>query len=177
MIEGEDTQPLAAEATGEGSGRRERVDRREAICNWVDTMLPQARQTIHLVTPDLEGWLYDRGQLVDALRQQIIRQRRLHCKILLRDPRSALIRGHRLVALARRLPDFFAIRRIAQEFSQRSECYLVIDRRAVLYRPESDQLEGWADPDAPADAVRLLDRFEEVWQPSLPEPEFRELRI
>lgn len=161
---------------GEASGRLAVAsfddNRRAAIA-----LARQGRETLHLFTPDLERPVYDDGEFLDALRRLAMRGPRAKVQILVIDPRRALLDGHRLVETARRLTSHIEVRRVAADFRDHPEAFLIVDGRGLLHRKLHTRPEGELDFNAPGEANLLLKFFREVWEKSVPDPELRRLHI
>lgn len=136
-----------------------------------------ARREVHLYSPDLEPRLYDHQPFLDALRALAISGRRAGIYILTRDAGPAITRGHRLIELARQLSTFIEIRRIAETARERSDAFLVVDRRAVVHRPNWNRYEGTAEPDDPLQARLLIQEFDPLWEAATADPALRRLHL
>ncbi|MEM7084190.1 MAG: hypothetical protein AAF465_15785 [Pseudomonadota bacterium] len=140
-------------------------------------VVKSARRSISIFTQELDPSVYDRIEFLDAVKQLILTHKFSRIQILLVSPMDAVKNGHRLVELARRFSTFFEIRRVDPEFINRKDAFLVADESGVVYRLDATRWEGIADTNAPRIAQKYLDIFEEAWQRSEPEPEFRRLHL
>lgn len=140
-------------------------------------VVKSARRSLSIFSHDLDPSVYDRIEFLDAVKHLILTHKFSRIQILLVSPVSAVKNGHRLVELARRFNTFFEIRRIDEEYANRSDAFLIADETGVVYRLNAERWEGIADTHAPRIAKKYLAVFEEAWQHSEPEPEFRQLFI
>ena len=97
--------------------------------------------------------------------------------ILLRDGRSAVQNGHRLIELSRRLSSRIEIRRPADEYLDFNETFLLADDCGYLHRTRDTRYEGTASFNNPAATLRLKRYFMEAWECSQPDVEMRRLHI
>lgn len=140
-------------------------------------VVKSARRSLAIYSQDLDPSVYDRIEFLDAVKKLILTHKFSRIQILLVSPVEAVKNGHRLVELARRFSTFFEIRRVNPEYAKRNDAFLIADESGVVYRLDSRRWEGIADTNAPRIAQKYLDQFDEAWQHSEPEPEFRQLMI
>ena len=137
----------------------------------------EARRSLHLFTRDLDPALYDRPGFLDPVRRLATTGRRARFEILVLDSRRALLDGHRLIELGRRLSSCIEMRKLHPDYGDRLETFLIADERALLYRRQSDLFEGKVEFNAPAEAAQLIKLFNEAWARSGPDPELRRLHV
>ncbi len=140
-------------------------------------VVKSARRSLSIFSHDLDPSVYDRIEFLDAVKHLILTHKFSRIQILLVSPVDAVASGHRLVELARRFSTFFEIRRMNPELKHRNDAFLIADETGVVYRMDPKRWEGIADTNAPRIAQKYLDIFEDAWQRSEPEPEFRQLHI
>ncbi|MFK8028981.1 MAG: hypothetical protein AB8G18_01970 [Gammaproteobacteria bacterium] len=140
-------------------------------------VVKSARRSLSIFSHDLDPSVYDRIEFLDAVKKLILTHKFSRIQILIISPVGAVKNGHRLIELARRFSTFFEIRRVNPEYAKRNDAFLIADETGVVYRLNSKRWEGIADTNAPRIAQKYLDLFEEAWQRSEPEPEFRQLMI
>lgn len=140
-------------------------------------VVKSAKRSLSIYSQNLDAAVYDRIEFLDAVKKLILTHKFSRIQILLESPVEAIKNGHRLIELARRFSSFFEIRRVSQEYAGRKDAFLIADETGVVYRLNAQRWEGIADTHAPRIAQKYLDQFEEVWQHSEPEPEFRQLLI
>ena len=140
-------------------------------------VVKSARRSLSIYSQELDPSVYDRIEFLDAVKQLILTHKFSRIQILVVSPMSAVKGGHRLVELARRFSTFFEIRRVNPEYAKRKDAFLIADESGVVYQMDANRREGIADTNAPRIAQKYLDIFEETWQRSEPDPEFRRLHI
>lgn len=140
-------------------------------------LLKTTRRTLALFTRDLEPAVFGTVDFATALQRLALRSRFSHIRIVVIDPATAIREGHRLVALARRLPSFIEFRRPGPDHAGLAETFLVTDETGIWYRPLSSRYEGFADTDNSFEARKYLKQFSEIWSQAEPEQEFRRLGL
>jgi hypothetical protein len=86
-------------------------------------------------------------------------------------------RGHLLLELSRRLPASIQIKRAAPEHAEALEEVLLIDERAIYFRPSYQEYRGWACLDDILTARRLHEQYKVAWQHALEDPQLRVLKL
>ena len=137
----------------------------------------QARRTIEIMSRHLDPRLYDTAELAEAIKQLALGSHRAQVRILVQDVDPLLRDGHRLLALAQRLPTFIQIRVPAPPFREFNQAFLVADETGYLHRHFADRFEGDVCFHGPAAARELLRLFEPMWESAEPDPSLRALRI
>jgi hypothetical protein len=140
-------------------------------------LIKSARRTLVLFTRDLEPAIFGNVEFATALQRFALRSRYSHIRIAVIDPATAIREGHRLVALARRLPSFIEFRRPGPDHANLPDTFMVVDETGIMYRPLASRYEGFADTSAPLEARKYLKQFAEIWSLAEPEQEFRRLGL
>ncbi len=161
---------------GESRGSIEVATREEAAAVAL-ALAGQARRTLDIVSRHLDPWLYDQAAFVEAAKQLALGSRRALIRVLIQDVDPILRDGHRLVALAQRLPTFLQIRVPAPQFRDFNQAFLVADGVGYLHRELADRFEGKASFHDPAAARDLLRQFQPIWDAAEPDPNLRALRV
>lgn len=153
------------------------ADREQALAA-VGELLGQARHELAIYTRDLDPSLLDVVDALEAIKRVALSGRRARVRILVQDPRKAVADGHRLIALAQRLPSAIEVRTPVEEQDlQYAAAFLVNDRRGYLFRPLGNRPEGEGSTYAPGRHAQLLSLFEQVWERSVPSSDLRQLSI
>ncbi len=154
------------------------VDDREQALAAIDELLADTRYELALYTRDLDPALLDTAAALDGIKRIALSGRHARVRILLQDPRKAVADGHRLIALAQRLPSTIEIRTPVEEQDlQYPAAFLVNDRRGYLFRPLGNRSEGEGSTYAPGRHAQLLSLFDQIWERSTPSEELRQLSI
>ncbi len=170
--------PQALPALGEDSGHH--FIQQDApgyqLHAWL--MASQCRRQLRLYSPTLDHTVFNHPALQDAVSALARSGRQARIRIILRDPRQAIARGHRLVEIARRLSSAIEIRRAPpREDDGPDNSYLLADDRGLLWLPDNPEQRGFAHYNHPARVRELSNQFDALWEQSEYEPELRILGI
>lgn len=151
-----------------------------AAADAADAALALARQaslTLRIFTRDLDRRLYSTAEFREALSRFARRGRRTEVRILVQDPTPAIRADHRLIGLAQQLPTHIGVRRVGRDWQDEVSAFLLADEQGLLWRPYGDRFEGTVRFLAGPRGRELRKWFDEVWEQSTPDPEFRRLGI
>jgi len=152
-------------------------DREQTLAAVAD-LLADASYEIAIYTRDLDASLLDVPAILDAIKRIALSGRRARVRILVQDPRKPIADGHRLIALAQRLPSVIEFRVPQDEHDrQYASAFLINDRRGYLFRLLASRNEGEGSTYAPGRHAQLREYFDQVWERSTPSEELRPLAI
>lgn len=150
-------------------------DREQALAAIIE-LLADARHELAICTRDLDPALFDVPATLDALKRIALSGQHARIRILVHDPRKAVADGHRLIALAQRLPSAIALRTPVDERDlQYPGAFLVNDRHGYLFRVLGSRFEGEGSTHAPGRHAQLRELFDQAWERSVPCVELRPL--
>jgi len=153
------------------------VESREQALAETLALIGAARRDVYIYTRDLDPLLLDTEAVLDALRRLAIGTR-AGIRILVQEPQQPLRRGHRLIALARRLSSAFALRTPVQDSDlQYPSAFLLNDSAGFYFRTLGNRFEGEAVNYAPGRHAQLLEFFRQVWERSESSEELRQLEL
>jgi len=158
------------------SGLRRLTSRQECL-DCLLALLPLARRQVDIAARWLDPPLYDREEVLDALRGLAVRQRRSRIRLLVLQPEGLEQRGHRLLDLAFRLTSFFEVRRPAEEDRDFNEALLLVDDAAWLRQPQADRYESSICGTDAGSLRALRHRFDGIWTRAEGLVEFRRLSV
>ena len=136
----------------------------------------QARRTVDIFTRDLDKKIYDHKDFLDGLQNLAVNHRGL-IRILVKDSSKAVKYGHRLIPLSQRLSSFIEVRKVADDYKEYNEAFLIADEIGFAHRKHADRFEGVARFNAAKEATSLLIFFNEVWRNSAPDPDLRRIYL
>lgn len=136
----------------------------------------QARRSLDIFTRDLDKKIYDNLPFLNAVQNLAITHHGL-IRILVKDSGHAVKYGHRLITLSQRLTSFIEIRRVAEDYKEYNEAFLVADETGFALRRYADRFEGTARFSAAKEAHELLMFFNEVWRNSAPDPNLQRIYL
>ena len=140
-------------------------------------MIGQARLTIDLLSRDLDPRILNTDSFSAAIRNFVKVSPNSRFRILLAEPGAVVSHGHCLLELARRFSSFISIRKTNEEHRSHQNNFLIVDRKALIYRPNSHDLEALINYDASSECRQHLEFFNDVWEKSEPASELRQLFI
>lgn len=140
-------------------------------------MAAQCRRGMDIVSRHLDPAVYDDQVFVTAVKALVLKHTRSRVRILVLNTAPVVQRGHRLLELAIRLSSFIELRTPAPEHREFNEAILVADQLGFMYRPLSDRYAGSASFCDRKTARGLTQRFDELWQYAVPDPNLRRLLV
>ena len=143
----------------------------------VVTMCRSATREICILSPQLDHAVFDRPDLVDALGELVRSARQTRVRVLISDSRGLMARGHRLLALARRLPSSVLIRQLSEHPDWKGQTVVLRDRDGLLFKPGDSDHNGFYEPSSPSSTRQHLEQFEELWRNSVQDIELRSLSL
>jgi predicted GNAT family N-acyltransferase len=154
------------------------ADDRDQAVEAIVALLADASRDVAIYTRDLDPALFDVAPVLDALRRIALSGRGARIRAIVHEPRKALADGHRLIALAQRLPSIVELR-VPEEENDRQypSAFLINDRRGYLFRALATRSEGEGSTYAPGRHAQLREYFDQVWARSLPSEELRQIGI
>jgi len=151
------------------------VDSREQAMEETLAPIGAASRHLYIYTRDLDPQLLDTEAALGALKQLAIGGQ-TSIRILIQEPQQPLRRGHRLIALARRLSSVFALRTPVQDSDlQYPSAFLLNDNSGFYFRTLGNRFEGEAINYAPGRHAQLLEFFKQVWERSESSEELRQV--
>lgn len=150
-------------------------ERSQALIAVTD-LLNAAQYEIAIYTRDFDPDLFDVPATLDAIKRIALSGRHAQVRIIVQEPRRPLADGHRLIALAQRLPSVIAIRTPVDEHDLTyPSAFLVTDQRGYFFRVLGSRLEGEGSTYAPGRHAQLCQLFDQAWERSTPSEELRQL--
>lgn len=134
-----------------------------------------ASRYIYILSPQLDHEVFDSAELVQALSELARRSRQTEIHILVSDTRALVARGHRLLALARRLPSVVLIRKAGHHPQWKGQTVVIRDRDGFLYKAADVDKDAHYQPDSRAETQPHLELFQELWRYGTEDPELRSM--
>lgn len=155
--------------------RIQSIEGRIALRDAAIAVLGEARQMLCIATMAMEPALFRDAELLDALKYQLLNERRLKVRILVSESRRARPHSDLLIALVRRLSSQFSIHEPQSSAHAFTHEWWIADRKAHLKRNHPDNLISAYAAHDPMGAHNMRDDFEAEWLTSTPSLEFRQL--
>jgi len=137
----------------------------------------EARRKLAIFTHDLDPGIYDDPDFLEVVKHLVLSQRYARIRVLIADPSRAIKNGNAFVNLGRRLNTYIEFRHVREDLRTHGESFCIADETALVYLLQHARWEGIADTHEPAVAKLYGKMFDEIWQASEVEIEFRQLGI
>ena len=136
-----------------------------------------ASRRVSIFTHDLDPGIYDDPDFLEIIKHLVLSQTYARIRVLIADPSRAIKNGNNFVHLGRRLNTYIEFRHVREDLRTHAESFCIADETALVYRLQASRWEGIADTYEPAVAKLYGKMFDEIWQASEVELEFRQLGI
>jgi hypothetical protein len=141
-------------------------------------LLSQARYRCSIYLPAMAPGVLESDEAMTELRRLATSGRQAQIRILTHDANQAHREGHRLIALAQRLPTAMSIRVPTDESHLRYASAFTTDNvSGFLFRPVAARFDATGDLDQRGETSRLTAYFDEVWERAEAAWEIRPLGI
>jgi hypothetical protein len=141
----------------------------------VERMVRQSRHTVEIASRELDPAVFDTPELVDALTNLVLVNRRARVRVLVWDPQTIVRRGHRLLGLAANLSTFFEIRRAGYEHRDFNGALVIADAVGYVQRLSAERYEGTLNFNDRRQAKLLRQEFDGMWSKSTPDSNLRRM--
>ncbi|MCB1841512.1 MAG: hypothetical protein KDI09_00990 [Halioglobus sp.] len=144
---------------------------------YATALCATARRQVCILSPALERAAFDNEGLAEALSALARHSRQADIRILVSDVQAIVQRGHRLLALAQRLPSKVRMQRLDEHPQWNGETCVIRDRNGVLALPGHPARTGYYEPESRARAQQHLEVFNTLWNSSVSDPQLRALSL
>jgi hypothetical protein len=127
-------------------------------------IVEESQREILILSKTLDPNLYNTEAFYQHLLDMVRRDRDAHVKILVKDIRSIVARGHSILDLAQRLPSKIEIRTLLARPVQDSAAYLIGDHKHLLFMHEDQIYSGAVNYDAEEECKEMIDEFMVLWE-------------
>ncbi|HRO64422.1 hypothetical protein [Thermomonas sp.] len=141
-------------------------------------IIADARRFVWIRSLDLDPWLFDHPDVLDALRGFATHGHDTQVLILLHDHAAPQAAHAKLLDLAQRLPSVFEFREVDDPAYREDRSAMVAgDAGGYYFRAQGDVFEGSANLSSRARVRQLKERFDEIWERARVISEYRALGI
>lgn len=149
-----------------------------AFAKHAQQIAARSSREICILSGSLDPTIYDQENFVRLVSELARSERHAQVRILVKDVRPILERGHKLLNLARRLSSKVQIRKLLMDPEDKDHSYLLSDRGLLLYMHEEGAYQGFADYDATSRTRQLLENFNRLWEHhSEVSPDLRQMHL
>jgi hypothetical protein len=156
-------------------GRRWVISTQEEMRRAVIDVATVAVRKVSIFTHDLDPGIYDDPDFLEIIKRLVLSQTYARIRVLIADPARAIKNGNAFVHLGRRLNTYIEFRHVREDLRTHAESFCIADETALVYRLQAKRWEGIADTYEPAVSKLYGKMFDEIWQASEVELEFRQL--
>ena len=153
------------------------VDDRTLNLAAIHKLASSATRSLNVISRSLDHLIFDRLDIIEELSKLVRRSRSTNIKVLVYDNTHIVKNGHRLVALANRIPSKIAIRQLSDDFKDYNQSMVIADHLGFLHNQQSDRYEGIVSFNDPQRCAELSKTFSEFWDRSLEDKELRQIKI
>ena len=143
----------------------------------IEIMAQQCHRSIEIISRSLDPKIYDTVKFLDFVKKMILDNRRAKVRLLVFEPKTIVQKGHRLMNLAMTLSSFIEFRIPGEDFKDFNESLFLADTTGYIHRPNEDRFEGTLNFYDKLTSKHLLEKFEQIWEKSSPDPNLRKLNI
>ncbi|AQA18886.1 hypothetical protein BST95_12200 [Halioglobus japonicus] len=136
-----------------------------------------ASRYLHILSPALDHDAFGSNALESAISGLARSSQQTQVRILIKDSRAMVSRGHPLLVLARRMPSSVSIRKLTDHPDWHGQTLVIRDRDGVLFKPGEANKDGFYEPDSRASTERHYELFQELWRFSEDDPNLRTLSL
>ena len=158
-------------------GRRWVISTKDEMRQAVIDVAGESSRKLSIFTHDLDPGIYDDPDFLEVVKHLVLSQTYARIRVLIADPSRAIKNGNAFVNLGRRLNTYIEFRHVREDLRTHAESFCIADETALVYRLQHERWEGIADTYEPAVAKLYGTMFDEIWQASEVEIEFRQLGI
>ncbi|HQQ63597.1 MAG TPA: hypothetical protein PLF22_08480 [Pseudomonadales bacterium] len=153
-----------------------RLEHMHDFRNFSLQLVNNTQRNLAIYSEDLEAWLYDHEDFVDAVMNLAQRSRYSEIRIIVRDTRALLENGHRLLRASHRASEKIHIRKLTA-VSGKQPSYLLADDGGMLFRPDPDIILGIGYTDYRSRVKPLREQFDLMWSSAYEDADLRRLTV
>lgn len=155
----------------------ELLEGEDAFIEAATALLGQAQRYVRIRSALLDPALFDTAPFNEALSAFARRSRYSEVQLLVDNPDVLLKRGHRTVALMRRLSQKITFRQYYDDPDEQRDSYILTDNRGLLIKPTDRQATGYLSLTDSVYTSKLVDGFSYEWERSPLARQLRQLMI
>jgi hypothetical protein len=148
--------------------RRELLDSRRGYLDAFDALVSVVRRELRVFDPDCTQLELNAPARSGALRQFLLASRDNRLLIAVHDPEHLKRGCPRMLELLREFSVAIAIHQTEGEAARVRDCFVLADMEHFLRRPVAAQPRGVYIVNEYKDARLMRERFDEIWQSSVP---------
>lgn len=140
-------------------------------------LIKQATQKIAIISRELDPFVFDQLELVEAMKNVVLNNRHAEVRIIVFEPELISRRGHKLLDISGKLSSFIHFRKAANEYKSFNESVVIADEIGYLFRENYERYRGKVNFNSRRESKSLLDVFNNMWETAKPDPNLRRVLI
>jgi len=133
-----------------------------------DELVPHVRRELRIFDPDLAQLELNSPERLESLRRFLNANRDNRLYIAVHDPDHLTRRVPRMMDLLTQLSTNIAVHRTVDDAARAQDCFVLVDAEHVIRRPVAAHPRGVVLTDDQKEAHAMRERFDEIWQSSVP---------
>jgi hypothetical protein len=133
-----------------------------------DELVVHVRRELRIFDPDLAQLDLNSPDRIESLRGFLNSNRDSRLYIAVHDPDHLAHRVPRMMDLLAQLSTNIAVHRTVDDAARAQDCFVLVDAEHVIRRPVATQSRGVVLTDDQKEARAMRERFDEIWQSSVP---------
>lgn len=162
---------------GASTSDASKVETRQENADAALALVKQCGLKLAIISHQLDPFVYDQTEFVEAIRQLALKGRYVDIRILTYEPTLIVRRGHKLVELAGKLSSYIEIRKPSSQYIKYNKAVLIADVIGYLFRESAERYTGIVNFNDRRGSKNMLDVFDRMWATSEPDPNFRRILI
>lgn len=162
---------------GESTEEAIKVETRQDNADAALALVKQCKLKLDIISHELDPFVYDQAEFVEAVRQLALKGRNVDVRILAFEPALIVRKGHKLVDLAGKISSYVEIRKPSSQYKKFNEAVLIADEVGYLFRESVERYKGTVNFNGRRESKYMLDVFNSMWATSKPDPNFRRMHI
>ena len=134
----------------------------------IEEVVAVAQRTLRIFDVSLSNRGFNSPALADSLRRLLVAGRSHRILIALHETTLLERENPRLLVLLRQFPMSIEIHRTVSQARSANDPFVVADDHSVWHQQHHEQLRAIVALHSPADAMPILQRFDEIWDFSEP---------
>jgi hypothetical protein len=139
-------------------------------------LVNSTQRNLAIYSEDMEAWLYDHEDFVSAVIALAQKSRFSDIRIIVRDTRALIEKGHRLLRASHRASDKIHFRKLANT-AGKQPCYLLADDCGLLLRPDNEIINGIGYTDYRGRVKPLREEFDTLWNSAYEDADLRRVTV
>lgn len=127
-------------------------------------LVEESSREVLLLSKELDPLLYHGELFSNRLLGFVRNDHRCRVKILVKNIRPLVEKGHRLLTLAQRLPSKIEIHKLLIEPQNDAITFMMGDRRILLYQHEDQMYNGFVNYNGAPESKSFAEEFTYLWE-------------